>query len=187
MKHHIGKPNSKSQQGTVLVIALILLSVMTLLGVTGMKSSIVEEKMSGNLRDREYSSQAAESALREAETTITGWTTATAFPALDGNNGMLGEENDEPDFTNETIWASSAVGTATTLGDGQLAADPKFVLKYVGTDDFCAPAEAGGLEELGGGGFACPPTFIFRLTALGTGLTPNTQTILQEYFARQGL
>ena len=40
---------------------------MTLLGVSSMSTSNLEEKMSGNSRDREIAFQAAESALREAE------------------------------------------------------------------------------------------------------------------------
>ena len=64
------KIGSNKQQGTVLVLSLIILSVLTLVAVTGMKTSITEEKMTGNLRDRELAYQAAEAALRQARTDI---------------------------------------------------------------------------------------------------------------------
>ncbi len=55
------------QQGVTLSITLILLLVVTVLGVTAVRTSIVEEKMSANLRDRHIAFEAAESALTEAE------------------------------------------------------------------------------------------------------------------------
>lgn len=56
------------QQGIALVVALILLVVMTLLGLSAMRSVTLEEKMAANTFDRSVSFQAAEAMLREAET-----------------------------------------------------------------------------------------------------------------------
>ena len=61
---------SQSQQGAALIVGLIMLLLMTILGVTSMSSSIMEEKMAGNSRDRAIAFQAAESALRAAEREI---------------------------------------------------------------------------------------------------------------------
>lgn len=58
---------SPHQQGVALVVALILLVVMTLLGLSAMRSVTLEEKMAANTFDRSVSFQAAEAALREAE------------------------------------------------------------------------------------------------------------------------
>jgi type IV pilus assembly protein PilX len=55
------------QRGVSLLIVLLLLLIMTLLGLAGLRSTIMEEKMSSNQYDRSISFQAAESALREAE------------------------------------------------------------------------------------------------------------------------
>ncbi len=55
------------QRGVVLVVGLLLLLVMTVLGVTTIKSTILEEKMAGNFRDHDLAFQAAESALRDGE------------------------------------------------------------------------------------------------------------------------
>ena len=46
------------QRGAVLIISLIMLLVLTLLGVTSMRTTILEEKMAGNLRDKNTSFQA---------------------------------------------------------------------------------------------------------------------------------
>lgn len=55
------------QSGMVLIISLIMLLLLTLIATTGMQTSSLEEKMAGNLRDRNIAFQAAESALRDAE------------------------------------------------------------------------------------------------------------------------
>lgn len=56
------------QQGAVLVTALVMLTVMVLLGITAINLSSSAEKMTANQRNKELSLQAAESALRDGET-----------------------------------------------------------------------------------------------------------------------
>jgi len=55
------------QQGSTLVISLMILVVMTLIGLTGIATSTLEEKMAGNTRDQAVAFQAAEAALRNGE------------------------------------------------------------------------------------------------------------------------
>ncbi len=63
MRHNF----KKSQQGIVLVVALIFLLIMTVLGIAGISASFMEEKMVGNSISRENAFQAAEAALRAGE------------------------------------------------------------------------------------------------------------------------
>lgn len=55
------------QSGMVLIISLIMLVLLTIIGVSGMKVTALEEKMAGNDRDQSISFQAAETALRIGE------------------------------------------------------------------------------------------------------------------------
>ena len=57
MRRHT--PRSK-QSGSALIISLMILIVMTLIGITGMGTSGLEEKMAGNDRDAALAFQAAE-------------------------------------------------------------------------------------------------------------------------------
>lgn len=57
----------QKQRGATFVTGLIFLVVLTLFGITAMKTASMEERMSGNLRDRNVALQAAEMALRYAE------------------------------------------------------------------------------------------------------------------------
>ena len=65
--HHSLK---SSQQGATLVIGLVMLILLTIIGVTSMRTTTLEERMAGNLRDHNQAFQAAEAALREAEQKI---------------------------------------------------------------------------------------------------------------------
>lgn len=58
------------QSGISLIVVLMLLLVMTLLGLAVLRSTLLEERMSSNMYDRSLAFQAAEGALRDAETVI---------------------------------------------------------------------------------------------------------------------
>ena len=49
----------QKQLGATFVTGLIFLVILTLLGVTAMKTAGMEERMSGNMRDRNLALQAA--------------------------------------------------------------------------------------------------------------------------------
>ncbi|MBN3562481.1 pilus assembly PilX family protein [Aliamphritea spongicola] len=55
------------EQGVVLIIALIFLLMLSLIGVSAMQGTTIQEKMAGNLRDQISAFNAAEAALREGE------------------------------------------------------------------------------------------------------------------------
>ena len=55
------------QQGAALVVALIMLVLMTLVGITAMQVTTVQEKMVANSRDLNVAFQAAEAALLRGE------------------------------------------------------------------------------------------------------------------------
>jgi type IV pilus assembly protein PilX len=58
------------QHGAVLIVALLFLVILTLLGLTAMSGTTMEERMSGNSRDMNIALQAAEAALRDARRDI---------------------------------------------------------------------------------------------------------------------
>ncbi|MCK7576251.1 MAG: PilX N-terminal domain-containing pilus assembly protein [Chromatiales bacterium] len=62
MKYH--------QQGTILVIAIVMLLPLTLIGVAAMRGTLLEERMAGNMKEQYRSFQIAELALRQGESEI---------------------------------------------------------------------------------------------------------------------
>ena len=70
MKHSLShstfnhKHCASTQNGSVLLISLVILLVLTIVGVSAMRNTTLEEKMAGNMRDKGLSFQAAEATLR---------------------------------------------------------------------------------------------------------------------------
>lgn len=62
----------RAQQGAVLVVALIMLLLLTIIGISSMRSTTLQERMAGNLRDESHALQAAEAAMRQGEAVVKG-------------------------------------------------------------------------------------------------------------------
>jgi len=62
-KLEFNKPVFKKQSGAVLVMALVMLAVMTLIGVSAMTSSSIELKISSNSQEHEIAFQSAQTII----------------------------------------------------------------------------------------------------------------------------
>ena len=60
-----------SQRGAILVIALFMLLLLTIIGLSSMRGTALQESMAGNMRDSSLALQAAEAALRQGEGVVT--------------------------------------------------------------------------------------------------------------------
>ena len=179
MKHTL----TSTQQGAVLIVTLSILVLLTLIAVTGMRITMTEERMAGNMRERGLAFQSAEMALREAETFINGVAAVTAF---NGANGLLGQTDAEPNYYTPGTWTggNSRVYTGNFDDANLYNARPRYVIKVVGN----AGAAGGGgggplMGTYGSAGFGSSAT-VFKITAHGVGMSPNSQVILQEHFGR---
>lgn len=70
MNKQLNLSSYQKQKGVALAISLIMLLMLTIIGISNMESTIMEEKMAGNIIDRNRALQAAEAALRDGERTI---------------------------------------------------------------------------------------------------------------------
>jgi len=167
----------RRQHGAVLIITLLVLVVLTMIGVTSMRENILEENMSGNMRDQTLAFQAAEAALRDAEHFLDGIVSTAAF---DGTGGLYGETNAEPDYFSDNSWstANSLVFSGTIAGVNN---QPRYIVKYLGE------TVSGSTQlNMGGYGAASGATLKqFRITARGTGGSDNAQVTLQSHYARK--
>ncbi len=154
------KINHKKQSGAVLFVSLIMLILLTLLGVSGMQSTILEEKMSGNYRDQNVAFQAAEATLLQAENYI-----MSPAPTYPGVGGLLDIAHPEPaDYTAPALWSGvNSAGTNLNFGANFGIADPRYVIKKV--------SQVGTVST-------------FRVTARAQGASPGTQVILQSVYER---
>jgi Tfp pilus assembly protein PilX len=102
MKNHlISMPPNQRQQGVVLAVALILLIVLTLLGISAMDTTILEHRLAKNNEERTHAFQTAEAGLLQARAVYASnsWiqnvvgnperSTATPAANIDANAGLV--------------------------------------------------------------------------------------------------
>jgi len=177
-------PTAPGQRGSVLLISLVVLLVLTLLGLSGMRSTVLEEKMAGNMRDSELAFQAAEAALREAERFIE--TDIISIVAFD-NDGSDGLYNNSDDRIWENITWTDADSLVYAGFDSASAADinvttaPRYVIQHL----VSLGSQADVLNQGNyGQGTGAGTTETFLITARGTGGSDSAVVFLQSTYGK---
>jgi len=175
---------SAKQGGIALIMAIIMLIIATLAGIAGIRSSSLQEKLSGNLYDRAIALQAAEAALKAAETQIitTDRTTllkdtkivdctvtTTSCPAIPSNTFSA----------NASGWTT--ISNATTTNSSLKAeTNPQYFIQYLGlknssavtdTSQSANPLQYGATG--GGSGSDSPQNATYRVIARSSQPTAN--------------
>ena len=163
----------RTQQGVVLIVGLIMLLLMTLIGTTGMQMTSLEEKMAGNMRDRNLAFQAAESALAAGEFYLGN---VAVFPSpfcSKANGRFLPLDKDCNSATVETapVWESISWDNNDSVAYTGVLSNLSAVPRYIIEDMGCVP-----LPSL------CPGPHNYRITARATGGSAETVVILQAIF-----
>jgi type IV pilus assembly protein PilX len=174
--------NKSTQQGVVLIIGLIMLTVMTLLALTSMQSSGLQELMSNNTKDKVTAFEAAESAIRAAEVYLDtqGALNISAFDN-DETDGLLANLFDEAWNEASISWSganSDAVEVDVMAG---VASNPRYVIQHIG------PIVPGINNQLNvdnsyGSGTTDSMVEMFKITARGTGGSDNTVVVLEAMY-----
>ncbi len=79
------KTSMQKQQGAALAVGMIMLLIITVIGFTAMKGTMLQEKMAASLHNRVMANSGANSALREAEWSLWQKSRDTNGLALDTN------------------------------------------------------------------------------------------------------
>lgn len=116
----------RRQKGVVLIIALVILVLVTLVGLSTIRTTTMEEKMAGNSRDRDKALQAAEAVVQaclaqlDAGTYVGTVHTPAAAPAT-------------PLWEVSGNWVvSSVASTAVNIANAGLAQDPRCLVEALG-------------------------------------------------------
>lgn len=121
------------QRGAALTIGLILLVLLTLIGVTTMRSSSLETSMSGHATDCNLAFQAAEAALREAELFLEN--TADTVYGLHRHPGYYRGASHTPRWEDPNIWAVNSTDSAMYAGTPLtgVARQPRYIIEALGS------------------------------------------------------
>lgn len=178
MKHRLHLQFPSRQRGAVLVVALLMLLVMTVLGVTAMQMSRMEERMAGNSRDINLAFQGAEAGLRDAEerlrVLIARPTTCAAAPCAIFRMDLLPTDMRS---ANATWWTTNGreYGVAGTQEVSDTTRDPLEVVEDLG---FVADSLTIGHGPQEGRNF-------YRVTANSTGASDTAQALLESTYSKR--
>jgi len=168
-----------AQHGAVLILSLLLLLVLSLLAISSMQGSVMQERMVSAEREGMQSLEIAESAVRDAETFIDGLNTLTGF---NGTNGLFGLGNATPDPLAAATWGGSNVRVATTVVVNGISVTPKYFVAHVGDTE----TKENLTQGQGYGGPAATEAQGFRIVAWSPGVTGDSQRVIESFYTRDG-
>ncbi len=165
------------QNGATLAVALLLLLVITLIGVGTIQVTQMQEKMSGNLQDKEMSFLATESAVAAGE----AWLLAqTSQP--DVNIGNCGSypcvqsvyENLNLAAQTSAWWSSRSAEYSLNLN--KITTKPRYITEYL---QFVpdTPVVGNGTQNHG--------VTYYQVTGHGNGATDSAASVIQTTVARR--
>lgn len=187
----------RPRRGFSLLMILLMTAVLSLLALGAMNSSILQERMAGNARDRQVALQAAEAALRDAEADIEANPNAAAGFAENCAGGLCIAPSDTAsgaqsaprwqsiDWNTQTRAYGSQTGAAALLGPNNqaLAAQPRYFIERLPT----LPPAVGSSACTGGGcpGHVSDKARAFRITVRASGVRAATVVMLQSVYVKQ--
>jgi type IV pilus assembly protein PilX len=153
MKYQSGR---RHQEGVVLIISLVILVLVTLVGLSTIRTTTMEEKMAGNARDRDKAFQAAEAAVQ------------TCLALLD-TNAYTGTKHTPAASTATPLWEVTTNWESTSANT--------FAVN-LGTDANVAESPRCLVETLGGAGS-------YRVTGRAVGGSDRTVVMLQATYSKE--
>ena len=151
------------QRGSVLVVGLVFLAVMTAIVLSVMRSSTLEERMASNSRNAQIALQAAEAIVRDAEATAFAAAPLAPFDdalfVADCTGGYCATNTSTTTPLWQSVnWSSNAKtrpfsGNTTVSG---VASQPRYVIEVLPPVDQGVPGQI------------CP-MMMFRITGRGVG------------------
>jgi len=170
--------NISRQRGVTLAITLVFLFVLLIVGISAVRISLVEEKMTGNMRDKHIAFESAETALAEAEQWIwneQNYPTATST----GSSGVWrsGDVGAGRWWTGntDTWWNTKAV--SATSNSFQHAA-PRYIVEER------AFLQKGEDLSIGQGGTKSGK-FVYQITSRGYGGSAETRVHLRSTYIKR--
>lgn len=165
----------KTQRGVSLVVSLLLLLLATLVGVSTLKGTQLEEKMSSNVANKTTAFEAAESALIAGEQWLLTNNTeplpvssCQSFPCVQTLNTST-----YPEDQSDSWWQANAAAYGQSLSN--VASAPRYIVEFI---RFIPDTPMVGKGPVSG-------VYYYRVTARGTGFNTNSQAIIQTTVARR--
>ena len=169
-----------SQRGAILVTSLLILLILTVIGITAMQVTRMQERMAGNSRDTSLAFQGSEAALRDAEQQLFTYAIepvkcldpSEACTTLYDRDIMANMADNSADWWEETA-QQYGDDDEEELTDEGLKEDPRFAVEefaHVRMGDL-------GVDSL-------DRRTIYQVTARSTGGSGEANVVLQTTYAK---
>ena len=177
-----------TQRGFSLITILLMMVVLAALALGGMNTSILQERMAGNARDKNIALQSAEAALRDAEEDIRkNLGTASGFDTSCTNGLCVPPSMAASAATSTPAWKQVTWSGANVRAYGKytgaaplpdVASQPAYIVERLPN----LPPGAGDSVNAGGPPGESPE--VFRITARAVGLRTTTVVMLQSIYVK---
>lgn len=175
-------PRPAAQQGMALFLALVILLIITILGVSGLQTTTLEERMAANARDRDLAFQAAEAALRDAErylqsAVLNEFGNSNGHYQLNAANRPRWHGDDRREGNGVITFSANRPGPGAQASPLPVVArQPEYFI-----EEYPATLPEGGSLEAG---VAADTLEFYRVTARGFGGREATTVVLQTTYQR---
>jgi type IV pilus assembly protein PilX len=187
-------PHPRPGRGFSLIVILLMMVALAMLALGSMNSSIIQERMVGNARDRQVALQAAEAAIRDAEIDIeTNLNAAVGFEAGCADGLCISPSDSSVNPLSAPLWQTinwattraygSRTGAPALLGPDNLAlaAQPRYFVENLPV----LPPMPGESAAIGGGSTPAPRARGYRITVRASGIRASTVVMLQSVYVKQ--
>lgn len=175
----------RRENGAVLVVGLVMVLLMSIIAVSAIRGSNLQESIAGNMRERNLAFQAAESALRVGEASVSD---QVSRPVITNNNGLYKDTYATPTTSILTYTAANWIDTtkvkATALNLRYVSREPTYIIEELDPDIGVGAAmekSAIDVEGMQNTGDITP----YRITSRGFGPTDKSIKTLQTTYNRR--
>lgn len=174
----------RREAGAVLVVGLVMVLLISIIGVSAIRGSNLQESMAGNMRERNLAFQASESALRIGEGMVSD---QVSRPLMTDSQGLYNDTFRTPASSiltfSDADWKDATKVRATALSL-DLSREPTYIVEQLDPDIGIGAAMEGSsidLEGMQNTGDITP----YRVTARGFGGSENSVKTLQTSYNRR--
>jgi type IV pilus assembly protein PilX len=177
----------RSQRGVVLITSMLLLLVVTIMALAMFRSFGIQEKIAGNMREKQRALQAALSAQTYAEQWLVN-NAASTTPGVCG--ALLSANNNLGQICSNKLWLSTPSVTTVPWAIG---ASPSVGVTYVPPNMNVAAASAASnnsyvnaptfyISDAGASANPSVPGEVYQVDAVGYGGNSNTVAVVESTF-----
>lgn|SRR5690606_21547001 len=167
--------NRTGQRGAALLLSLVILLVLTMLAVSGMQGSLLQERMVAAQRDGIVTLEIAERAMRDVEALLDGLSDLDDF----GTKPGFYETGKAPAVFSADTW--NANGNKSATGTAIDGITPRYFVEYLGDVELDSEGELPRDLSVYG---AKPSTLMdyARIVVMAQGPSGQSRRILEGYY-----